>query len=112
MSRKTIVPNIAYDTQRRTYYVTMRTRPRGGGPSRRTVRCYPTLKQAMQALDSFYAGRLLSQRNSAAALTVGQWLAYWLDQVVRPQPLRQHPPRLHHDCAQPSDPGAGLRPPG
>ena len=84
MSRKTIVPNIAYDTQRRTYYVTMRTRPRGGGPSRRTVRCYPTLKQAMQALDSFYAGRLLSQRNSAAALTVGQWLAYWLDQVVRP----------------------------
>ena len=37
MSRKTIMPNIAYDTQRRTYYVTMRARPRGGGAPERAV---------------------------------------------------------------------------
>lgn len=84
MPRKTIVPNIAYDTQRRTYYVTMRSRSKDGGPSRRTVRCYPTLEQAMQALDGFHAGRSLSRGGGGPALTVGQWLAYWLDQVVRP----------------------------
>ena len=27
MSRKTILPNIAYDTQRRSYYVTIRHSP-------------------------------------------------------------------------------------
>ena len=41
MPRKTIVPNIAYDTQRRTYYVTMRSRSKDGGPSRRTVAFTP-----------------------------------------------------------------------
>ena len=39
MSRKTILPNIAYDTQRRSYYVTIRRPAPPGGTPRRTVRC-------------------------------------------------------------------------
>ena len=48
MSRKTILPNIAYDTQRRSYYVTIRRPAPPGGTPRRTVRCYPTLELAMK----------------------------------------------------------------
>lgn len=35
MSRKTILPNIAYDTQRRSYYVTIRHSPPPGRLTRR-----------------------------------------------------------------------------
>ena len=83
MSRKTILPNIAYDTQRRSYYVTMRARPRGGGAPERAVRCYPTLEEAIQALDRFNSGRILEQ-SGERSLTVGQWLTYWLEQVIAP----------------------------
>ena len=37
MSRKTILPNIAYDTQRRSYYVTIRRPPEPGAPPRRPI---------------------------------------------------------------------------
>lgn len=84
MSRKTILPNIAYDSQRRSYYVTMRPRARDGGTGKRTVRCFPTLELAIQALDRFNAGLLLSQSTGTEELTVGQWLTYWLEQVIAP----------------------------
>ena len=83
MPRKTIMPNIAYDTQRRSYYVTMRARPRGGGAPERAVRCYPTLEEAIQALDRFNSGRIPDQ-SGERSLTVGQWLSYWLEQVITP----------------------------
>ena len=57
MPRKTIMTNIAYDTQRRCYYATLY----GGGKSGRRVRCYPTLEQAVQALEEFQAGRCLER---------------------------------------------------
>ena len=82
MSRKTIIPNIAYDTQRRSYYVTLRSRPKNGGPAKRTVRCFPTMELAIQALDSHNAGKILSQSKNTDTLTVGQWLTYWLEQEI------------------------------
>ena len=84
MSRKTILPNIAYDSQRRTFYVTFRVRPKRNGPVKRTVRCYPTLELAIQALDRHNAGELLSRNAGPEVVTVGQWLVYWLDQVITP----------------------------
>ena len=80
MPRKTIMTNIAYDTQRRCYYATLY----GGGKSGRRVRCYPTLEQAVQALEEFQAGRCLERRHPEQELTVSRWLRYWLEQVVRP----------------------------
>ena len=84
MSRKTIVPNIAYDTQRRSYYVTMRSKPKRNEPAKRVVRCYPTLELAIQALDSYNAGKILSRSTGTEVLTLGQWLTYWLEQVITP----------------------------
>ena len=84
MSRKTILPNIAYDTQRRSYYVTIRHSPAPGEPSRRTVQCYPTLELAIQALDRRGGMDLLSRGEDLEKLTVGQWLTYWLEQIIKP----------------------------
>ena len=84
MPRKTILPNIAYDTQRRSYYVTLYSGRSKRGGYRRAVRCYPTLDQAVQALEDFHTGRRLERGAVPPDLTVGQWLRYWLEQVVRP----------------------------
>ena len=54
------------------------------GGYRRAVRCYPTLDQAVQALEDFHTGRRLERGVVPPDLTVGQWLRYWLEQVVRP----------------------------
>lgn len=84
MSRKTILPNIAYDTQRRSYYVTIRHPPEPGAPPRRTVQCYPTLELAIQALDRRGGMDLLTRGEDLEKLTVGQWLTYWLEQIIKP----------------------------
>ena len=83
MSRKTILPNIAYDTQRRSYYVTIR-RPAPDGTTRRTAQCYPTMELAIQALDRKGGEKLLAQDEDLEKLTVGQWLTYWLEQIIKP----------------------------
>ena len=46
MPRKTIMTNIAYDTERHSYYVTLYSGQSKAGKIRRTVRCYPTMEQA------------------------------------------------------------------
>lgn len=84
MSRKNIMPGIAYDTQRNTFYVTMRVKPHRNEPSRRVTRCYPTLELAIQAIDGFNAARILTENTDTEDLTVGQWLTYWLEQVIKP----------------------------
>lgn len=85
MSRKVILPNIAYDTQRRCFYVTTRSRSGDGCGPKRTVRCYQTLEQAIQAQDRTNSLRILERaEGETERLTVGQWLVYWLDQVVSP----------------------------
>lgn len=84
MPRKTIMTNIAYDTQRRSYYVTMYSGQSKTGKIRRTVRCYPDLEQAIQALEDFKAGKCLEKGKVPQELTVGRWLRYWLEQVVKP----------------------------
>ena len=83
MSRKTILPNIAYDTQRRSYYVTIR-RPAPDGTTRRTAQCYPTMELAIQALDRKGGEKLLAQDEDLEKLTLGQWLSYWLEQIIKP----------------------------
>lgn len=84
MSRKTILPNIAYDSQRRSYYVTIRRPAAPGEPPRRTVQCYPTLELAIQALDRRGGMELLNRGEDLEKLTLGQWLTYWLEQIIKP----------------------------
>ncbi len=85
MSRKVIRTNIAYDTQRHSFYVTFRTKPENGGPTQRTTRCYHSLELAIQALDSHDARRILAKGGKGIReVTLGQWLSYWLHQMVQP----------------------------
>ncbi|MBD5161249.1 MAG: site-specific integrase [Oscillibacter sp.] len=84
MSRKTILPNISYDTQRRSYYVTIRRPAPPDGAPRRTTRCYPTLELAIQALDRTGAQEIMIQGGDLEKLTLGQWLTYWLEQIIKP----------------------------
>ena len=84
MSRKTILPNIAYDSQRRSYYVTIRRPAPPDGAPRRTVQCYPTLELAIQALDRKGGEEILAQGEDLEKLTLGQWLSYWLEQIIKP----------------------------
>ena len=76
MSRKTIMPNIAYDSLRRSFYVTFRVKEPDTGKPIRTVRCYQTLEEAVQALDNHMAGKALEAGKPTRDLTVGQWLDY------------------------------------
>lgn len=76
--------NLAYDTERRSYYVTLRVPGEDGGAPRRRVKCYPTFEQALRALDLYKAGQMLSGGDQAGALTLGQWLTYWLEEVIAP----------------------------
>ena len=39
---------------------------------------------AVQALEDFQAGKCLEGGQPAQDLTVGRWLRYWLEQVVKP----------------------------
>jgi len=84
MSRKTIMPNIAYDSERNSFYVTMRFKTVPDGSTRRMVRCYPTLEEAAQALDDHICRQKLNAGSDVQELTVGQWLSYWLEQVIKP----------------------------
>jgi len=78
MSRKTVSTNIAYDTRRKRYYVTLHQGVDEDGRRRRATRCFATYDQAARALEDFRRSR---QRPD---MTVGRWLNYWMDNAIRP----------------------------
>ena len=84
MARKTLMKNIAYDTERRCFYVTLWSKKGRKGPAKRTVRCVPTLEEARRLLERHTAGEALSSGKKVADLTVGQWLDYWFDRIITP----------------------------
>lgn len=84
MSRKTIMTNIAYDDERRCFYVTLWTPAAGGRPPERHARCCSTLQEAARLLEEHKLRRQLLRGCSQGSATVGQWLDYWLREVVTP----------------------------
>ena len=84
MSRKNIMPGIAYDTQRKSYYVTMRIPAHKDQPSKRVVKCFNRIEDAIHALDQFNGNVILAQGDKVCTLTLGQWLTYWLEQMIQP----------------------------
>ncbi len=73
MSRKTIQKNLAYDSERQLYYAVLRRE------GRRYTRTFRSRQAALSAL----AGGAPAPGIPTAACTLGQWLAYWLENVVR-----------------------------
>ena len=84
MSRKNIIPGIAYDSERNSYYVTMRIPARKGQPAQRVVRCFDCIEDAIRTIDHFNSNIILAQGDKTSAITLGQWLTYWLEQMIQP----------------------------
>ena len=84
MARKTVEANIAYDDQKQRYYVTLHYGTDAVGNRMKRTRCFPTLEQARLVRDKFVRARSIRENIMPTGVTVGRWLDYWLDNVIRP----------------------------
>ena len=89
MARKAVERNIAYDDQRKLYYVSMELGRDENGKRIKQYRTFPTLAAARNGLRDFRAG-IEREREQARKLAPAQeldlshWLEYWMDSIVRP----------------------------
>ena len=85
MARKAVERNIAYDDQRKLYYVSMELGRDESGKRLKRYRTFHTLAAARNGLRDFHAG-LERDRKLAPAqeLDLSHWLEYWMDSIVRP----------------------------
>ena len=89
MARKAVERNIAYDDQRKLYYVSMELGRDESGKRIKQYRTFPTLAAARNGLRDFHAG-VEREREQARKLAPAQeldlshWLEYWMDSIVRP----------------------------
>ena len=89
MARKAVERNIAYDDQRKLYYVSMELGRDENGKRIKQYRTFPTLAAARNGLRDFHAGlereRELERKLAPAQeLDLSHWLEYWMDSIVRP----------------------------
>ena len=81
MPRKTIQKNLAYDTERQLYYAVFRQ------DGRRYTRTYRTREEAQAALEG---NSCADRRLPGKDCTLGEWLTFWLEEVVARDRLPQH----------------------
>lgn len=89
MARKAVERNIAYDDQRKLYYVSMELGRDESGKRLKRYRTFHTLAAARNGLRAFHAGlererELERKLASAQELDLAHWLEYWMDSIVRP----------------------------
>ena len=89
MARKAVERNIAYDDQRKLYYVSMELGRDENGKRIKQYRTFHTLAAARNGLRDFHAGlereRELERKLAPAQeLDLSHWLEYWMDSIVRP----------------------------
>lgn len=89
MARKAVERNIAYDDQRKLYYVSMELGRDESGKRLKRYRTFHTLAAARNGLRNFHAGlereRELERKLAPAQeLDLAHWLEYWMDSIVRP----------------------------
>ena len=83
MARKRIEENLAYDDGKRRFYAYFDCGTDPQGRRVRKSRMFATRQEARQALDEF-ARQREGDSEIARCMTLGDWLAYWLEDVVRP----------------------------
>ena len=89
MARKAVERNIAYDDQRKLYYVSMELGRDENGKRIKQYRTFPTLAAARNGLRDFHSGVEREQERErklapAQELDLSHWLEYWMDSIVRP----------------------------
>ncbi|MEG2989301.1 MAG: site-specific integrase [Oscillospiraceae bacterium] len=84
MARKSVERGISFDERRECYYVLQDFGRDHTGERVRQYKTYPTLALARCAREEVYAERLAHTSVFPTALTVGEWLQMWLNQVVAP----------------------------
>lgn len=87
MARKAVERNIAYDDQRKLYYVSMELGRDESGKRLKRYRTFHTLAAARNGLRAFHAGAERGQAEkpaSAQELDLSHWLEYWMNSIVRP----------------------------
>ncbi len=89
MARKAVERNIAYDDQRKLYYVSMELGRDENGKRIKQYRTFPTLAAARNGLRDFHAGIEREREQTrklapAQELDLSHWLEYWMDSIVRP----------------------------
>lgn len=85
MPRKTIQKNLAYDTERQLYYAVFRQ------DGRRYTRTYRTREEAQAALEG---NSCADRRLPGKDCTLGEWLTFWLEEVVARDRAGEHAVRL------------------
>ena len=84
MARKTIKRNLAYDDQKRLYYVCFNFGTGADGRRDRRVRTFTDLAEAELALEQFQKGKGSCVLCDSSRLTLAEWLDYWLEEVIAP----------------------------
>lgn len=84
MARKTVERGISYDDVRKAYYVYMDYGRDEDGRRVKKYRTCATLAAARRVLREFQSELESRQQVAPRALTLGQWLEYWMEQVVEP----------------------------
>lgn len=84
MSRIKYERDISFDSDRQVYYLYMDLGRDEEGHRRRKYGTYPTLSAARKARDKFLAQKVQAQLVRPSSLTLDQWLARWMKEVVIP----------------------------
>ena len=83
MARKRIEKNLAFDEEKGRYYVYFDYGSDSSG-RRRGSQTFRELETAREALCQFELRRLQHRLRAPVRMTVGDWLDYWLEEIVRP----------------------------
>ncbi len=84
MARKRIEKNLAFDEEKTRYYVYFDYGKDGAGRRIRGAKTFLSLDDAREALCEFELQRLQHRLHAPTRITVGEWLDYWLEEVIRP----------------------------
>lgn len=84
MARKCVERNIAFDTVRRRYYVTMDSGRDEEGKRQRKCVTFGNLTAARKALREFENQRERWNTVAPSRITVGQWLERWMEEFILP----------------------------
>ena len=84
MARKTVERGISYDDVRKAYYVYMDYGRDEEGQRVKKYKTCATLAAARRALREFQSELESRRQVTPRALTLDQWLEYWMEEVIRP----------------------------